>query len=212
MCHTSRLEVLLGSWSGSPHSTWCTWQQCMSQGEVRLRLGGDRRIRVSGGTRLFHQLTLVSIAATLSTALHCLDEQCSQCNTIYRTSFRTLMLQSILHYTIWTRGDRLMQTDVIMHTSSSTLNEPCKRPATSCCTIHNLRNPPCSRTHPATAAGRAPRKKPPCASRSYSARCNRVRPSSPIPGFQDMFRNYRYMVQSQSAKLLTSNFRMRFQK
>ena len=68
-------------------------------GRGSTEAGGRQKIRVSGGTRLFHQLTLVSIAATLSTALHCLDEQCSQCNTIYRTSFRTLMLQSILHYT-----------------------------------------------------------------------------------------------------------------
>ena len=48
MCHTNRLEVLLGSWSGSPHSRWCTWQQCMSRGAVRLRLVGDRRSELVG--------------------------------------------------------------------------------------------------------------------------------------------------------------------
>lgn len=59
-------------------------------GSGSTEAGGRQKIRVSGGARLFHQLALVSIAATLSTALTCLGEMSrTHCNTLY--------LQNIIH-------------------------------------------------------------------------------------------------------------------
>lgn len=168
MCHNSRSGVALGSWSGSPHSRRCSWQQCMSQGVVLLRLAGDRSGWVSVEAKLLHQLVLVS-TALYSTALR----QMSTVITYLQYTRQCIQYCTVgLHCTICNTIGEYCRCN--MHTSFSMSHAREKPLVEWCCTTDYVPTyPPTTwscltvsdKTHPATAASRTPRKKAPYASR-----------------------------------------------